>query len=113
MEFIRNLGPYIDLSCRGITINNNKIYRVFNILFELKDHCRKLHFKKFIKYWILINIKINNDNYKLILNKNGKCEEHYYIDENYLLNNDLIKPYDDFIQNERQKIKSNNKKKNV
>ena len=30
--------PYIDLLCSGTTINNNKIYRIFNSMFELQKH---------------------------------------------------------------------------
>lgn len=33
-------------------------------MFELKEHFRRHHDKKYIKYCILINKKINNDNYK-------------------------------------------------
>ena len=113
MEFLRNVGPCIDLSCSGKATNGNNIYRVFNSMFELKDHFRRHHNKIINKYNILIIPKIKNKNFKLILCKNGNCEEHYLIEEKYLKNNDLILEYKEFIKNKELKIeKEDTDKKN-
>ena len=109
MEFLRNLGPCMDLLYSGYASNNNKIYRVFNSMFELKEH----HNKIINKYNLLIKSNINIFNYKLILNKNGKIEEHYYIEEKNLINNDFILSYKEFIKNEEEKLeKKDNEEKN-
>jgi len=113
MEFLRNLGPCIDLECSGKGISVNSIYRVFNSMFELRAHHRRHHKNNIRKYSILIKPKINNNNYRLILSKNGNCEEHYYIEEKYLIENDLILPYDEFIKMKKKKLKRLKKKKKI
>ena len=45
MEMPRIIDPFIDLKFIYINLVNNKIYWVFNNLFELRDHYRTKHNK--------------------------------------------------------------------
>ena len=101
MEVIRNIGPCIDLKCSGNNFLDNKIYRVFNSLFELRDHYRTKHNKLVNQNSVIINYK--NNNFKLVLKNTGNCNEHYYIEEKYIKNVEGIINYNEY---------SNNKKKN-
>lgn len=37
------IGPCIDIDCSGMNVFGEKVYRVFNSLFELKKHCSREH----------------------------------------------------------------------
>ena len=93
MEVLRNIGPCIDLQCSGINLLGNKIYRVYNSLFEIREYYRTKHNKIINKNTIIINYK--NKDFKLILKNIGSCNEHYYIEEEYIKNNEGIISYDE------------------
>ena len=109
MEVLRNIGPSIDLQCSGINLLGNKIYRVFNSLFEIREHYRTKHNKIINKNTIITNYK--NNNFKLILKNIGSCNEHYYIEEEYIKNIEGIIPYDEYISNKKDKEKKHKNKK--
>ena len=113
MEILRNIGLCIDLKCSGNNMVGNKIYRVFNSFFELRDHFRTKHEKIINENSVLLNFK--NKNLKLLLKKYGSCSEHYYIEERSIKDDINIIKYDEFMEKEKNqkienKVKSNNKK---
>ena len=91
MEILRNIGLCIDLNCSGNNMVGNKIYRVFNSFFELRDHFRKPNMEKLLY---------------------GSWSEDFYIEDRFTKDNINIIKYDEYIEKEKNQIAENKEKSN-
>ena len=57
----RALGPFIDVDCSGYDLNNNLVWRVFNSLYEFREHCRRNKCNHMLRNGCLFNFSFPSD----------------------------------------------------
>jgi hypothetical protein len=74
---MRSIGPYVCLTCSVINSEGERIYRVFNSLFDLRDHGRMNHDRTVPNHSIL---NLHYGNHKALLTvTSGTAKMHCLI----------------------------------
>ena len=88
------------------------VFRIFNSLFELRDHCRDHHDKKIAKNRVLLNV-----NWKASLavacRRTGGVQEYFLTDEEILKNDADVQDYKPYEKKEDKSCASEGDSKEI
>ena len=111
-EIMRNIKFCVDLSCSGKNPQDKMVFRIFNSLFELRDHCRDHHDKKIAKNRVLLNV-----NWKASLavacRRTGGVQEYFLTDEEILKNDADVQDYKPYEKKEDKSCASEGDSKEI